>query len=72
MSPFPVRNASLFERCAANRFVAKLHSQDSRIGHANRNVWFARFRQPVGTAMRSPCYDQVLALPCIAAVLSRD
>src|SRR5215469_9154833 len=66
-----VRNTSLLERCAASRFVGKLDSQDRRIGHAYRNVWFARFRQPVGTAMRSLCYDQVLPLPYIAAVLSR-
>src|SRR6516162_614475 len=66
-----VRNTSLLERCAASGFVGKLDSQNRRIRHAHRNVWFARFCQPVGTAMRSPCYDQVLALPCIAAVLSR-
>ena len=67
-----VRNTSLLEQCAASGFVGKLNSQDRRMGHAYRNVWFARFRQPVGSAMRSPRYDQILALPCIAAVLSRD
>ena len=66
-----VRNTSLLERCAATGFVGKLDSQDRRTGYTYRNVWFARFRQPVGTAMRSPCYDQVLALPCIPAVSSR-
>jgi hypothetical protein len=67
-----VRNTSLLERCAANGFLGQLDSQDCRMGHAYRNIWFARFRQPVRTAMRRPCYDQVLALPCIAAVLSRN
>ena len=67
-----IRNTSLLERRAASGFVGKLNSQDRRMRHAYRNVWFARFRQPVGSAMRSPSYDQVLTLSRIAAVLSRD
>ncbi len=62
----------LLERCSASDFVWKLDGKNRRIPNANCYAWFVWLRQPVGTAMRSPSDDEILALSCIAAVSSRD